>query len=143
MFKVLIGSYSSAPPLDFAWMVPPVLEPQILVIMKQDLFFHKYAEDKEGNPLNSVICKTECISREKLSFNGKTAHCRTQGTAQFCLLIITDDDGATVNPRQYGFKPDQVLSGIRDSGSPVLDQDTGEPTGLNWAEPYIKTQSED
>lgn len=124
-------------------MVPPVLETQILVIMKQDLFFHKYAEDKDHNDLNSVICKTECISREKLSFNDKPGHCRTQGTAQFCLLIITDEDGKTVNPRQYGFKPNQVLSGIRDSGSPVLDQDTGEPTGLNWAEPYIKTQSED
>tara|TARA_R100000329_G_scaffold75490_1_gene65170 strand:- start:274 stop:603 length:330 start_codon:yes stop_codon:yes gene_type:complete len=108
----------------------------------QDLFFHKYAEDSEGNPLNSVICKTECIERKKLSFNGKTASVRTQGTAQFCLLIITDENGETVDPRQYGFKPNQVLEGICDSGAPVLDQKTGEPTGLNWAEPYVKTQSE-
>ncbi len=108
----------------------------------KDLYFHKYAADSEGNPLNSVICKTECIERKALSFNGKTGHTRTQGSATFCLLIITDENGETVDPRQYGFKPNQVLEGICDSGAPVLDQKTGEPTGLNWAEPYVKTQSE-
>ena len=109
----------------------------------QDLFFHKFAEDRDGTPLNSVICKTECIERHSMSFNGKAATVRTQGTAQFCLLIITDEDGNTVDPRPYGFKPNQVLVGIRDSGQPVLDQDTGEPTGLNWAEPYVKDSVED
>jgi hypothetical protein len=109
----------------------------------KDLFFHKYAADRDGNPLNSVICKTECIERHTMSFNGKTAAVRTQGTAQFCLLIITDEDGQTVDPRQFSFKPNQVLEGICDSGSPVLDQDSGEPTGLNWAEPYVKDSVED
>ena len=78
-----------------------------------------------------------------MSFNGMTGHSRTQGSAQFCLLIITDEDGTTVDPRVYKFKPDQVLNGICDSGSPVLDQDSGEPTGLNWAEPYVKDSVED
>ena len=110
--------------------------------MSKNLFFHKYAEDKEGNPLNSVICKTECIERKELSFNGKTGHTRTQGSAIFCLLIITDENGDTINPRQYGFKPNQEMPGIRDSGAPVLNQDTDEPTGLNWAEPYLESQSE-
>ena len=109
----------------------------------KDLFFHKYAEDREGNPLNSVICKTECIKRNEVSFNGKQGFSRTQGTSQFCLLIITDENGTTVDPRQYEFIQDQVLEGICDSGAPVLDQETGEPTGLTWAEPYIKTQSEE
>tara|TARA_R100000656_G_scaffold3431_1_gene5143 strand:+ start:143 stop:475 length:333 start_codon:yes stop_codon:yes gene_type:complete len=109
----------------------------------KDLFFHKYATDKDQNDLNSVICKTECIKRHKTSFNGKEGFSRTQGTAQFCLLIITDEDGNTVNPRQFEFEPDQVLEGICNSGAPVLDQDSGEPTGLTWAEPYVKVQSEE
>ena len=110
--------------------------------MNKPLYFHKYAEDKEGNPLNSVICKTELIERKELSFNGKTGHSRTQGTAQFCLLIITDENGETVNPRMYGFKPNQLMPGVIDSGAPVLDQKTGQPIGLNWAEPNQEAQSE-
>ena len=106
------------------------------------LYFHKYAEDKEGNPLNSVICKTECISREKLSFNGLAGHTRTPGDAQFCLLIITDEDGKTVNPRQYKFEKDQILPGIVDSGVPVINRDTQEESGLTWARPASDTQSE-
>ncbi len=109
----------------------------------KDLFFHKYAVDSEGNNLNSVICKTECIERKELTLNGKTAHTRTQGNAQFCLLIITDANGNTIDPRMYEFKPNQVLEDICDSGQPVIDQKTGEPTGLNWAEPYVKVSVED
>jgi|TARA_E500000305_G_C4003907_1_gene228828 hypothetical protein len=101
----------------------------------QDLFFHKYAEDKEGNALNSVICKTTCIAREKLSFNGMAGHTRTPGNAQFCLLIITDATGKAVDPRQYKFEKDQPIPGIVDSGKPVLDMKTGEPSGLTWAMP--------
>jgi len=106
------------------------------------LFFHKYAVDKDGNNLKSIICKTECLSREKLSFNGMTGHTRTPGTAQFCLLIITDENGNTVEPRQYKFEKDQLIPGIIDSGKPVIDQSSGEETGLTWAMPVIKEQSE-
>ena len=96
-----------------------------------NLFFHKYAVDAQGNPLNSVICKTSA-SRTKKMINGQEAWVRNQ--AQFCLLIITDEDGNTVDPRDYEFQADQELEGVVDSGSPVLDRDTKEPTGLNWAE---------
>ena len=102
----------------------------------KDLYFHKYAADKEGKPLNSVICKTALIERQSISFNGKTGHTRTSGDAQFCLLIITDANGKSIDPRQFEFKPNQVLKGICDSGKPVIDQVTKEPTGINWAEPY-------
>ena len=108
----------------------------------KDLFFHKYATDKDGNALNSVICKTECISRQTMSFNGKPGFTRTAGNAGFCLLIITDQDGKAIDPRKYEFKKDQVLKGICNSGKPVINQETGEDTGLTWAEPYVSTQSE-
>ena len=65
-----------------------------------NLFFHKYAVDAQGNPLNSVICKTSASRTKKMI----SAELR------------------------------QELEGVVDSGSPVLDRDTKEPTGLNWAE---------
>jgi len=99
--------------------------------MKNNLFFHKYANDASGNPLNSTIAKTSA-SRTKKTINGQEVWVRNQ--AQFCLLIITDEDGNTVDPRTLDFQPDQELEGVVDSGSPVLDRDTKEPTGLNWAE---------
>ena len=105
--------------------------------MKKYLFFHKYAADKEGNPLNSVICKTECIKRKELTFNGQAGMMRTQGSTSYCLLIITDELGATVDPRQFEFESDQELVGVVDSGAPVLNRDTGEPSGLTWAEPAV------
>ena len=98
---------------------------------KKNLFFHKYSEDANGNQLNSCIVKTTA-SRTKKMLNGKEAYVRNQ--SQFCLLIITDEDGNTVDPREYDFQKDQELVGVVDSGSPVLDRDTKEPTGLNWAE---------
>ena len=106
------------------------------------LYFHKYSENREGTALNSVICKTACIQREQVSFNGMAGHTRTTGDAKFCLLIITDENGVTVNPRQYKFEKDQPIPGIIDSGKPVLDMTTGEPAGLTWAMPIINNQSE-
>ena len=108
----------------------------------KDLYFHRYAKNKKGEPLNSVICKTECITRKPMAFNGKPGFSRTQGSAEFCLLIITDEDGNTVDPRQYEFEQNQILEGICNSGAPVIDQETGQETGLFWAEPYEKTQAE-
>lgn len=104
-----------------------------------DVLFHKVADDS-----NTIIVKTASIDKVKRTFNGKTATVRTQGNAQFGLLVIMDEaTGETVDPRTYGFKPNQALEGIRLSDSPVLDQETGEETGLMWAEPYNKVQSED
>ena len=104
-----------------------------------DVLFHKVAEDS-----NTIIVKTAAIDKVTRTFNGKTATVRTQGNAKFGLLVIMDEEtGETVDPRSYGFKPNQVLEGIRLSDSPVLDQESGEETGLFWAEPYDKQESED
>ena len=104
-----------------------------------DVLFHKVADDS-----NTIIVKTAAIERLKRTINGKTVTVRTQGNAQFGLLVIMDEvTGETVDPRSLGLKPNQVLQGIRLSDSPVLDQETGEETGLFWAEPYDKVQSED
>ena len=59
---------------------------------KKNLLFHKYSEDANGNPLNSCIVKTNA-TRTKKMINGKEAYVRNQ--SQFCLLIITDEDGNT------------------------------------------------
>lgn len=105
----------------------------------EDVLFHKVADDS-----NTIIVKTAAIEKVKRTFNGKTVTVRTQGNAQFGLLVIMDEStGETVDPRSLGLKPNQVLEGIRLSDSPVLDQETGEETGLKWAEPYDKVQSED
>ena len=125
------GSYGSAPHLDFAGGVPPTKF--IIMKEKQTLFFHKYSFDKEGKPLMSFICKTACIERNKIEFNGITGLMRSTESvdAHFVLCIITDSTGKAVDPRNFEFDKDQPVPGIMDSGKPVTAKD-GTVTSLTW-----------
>ena len=103
-----------------------------------DVFFHKIPEDS-----NTVIVKSAPIGKSEMTFNGKPGFTRTAASAKFGLLVICDEDGNTVDPRQYGFEFNQIIPGVRLSDSPVLDQETKEETGLYWAEPYDNSAEED
>ena len=96
------------------------------------LFFHKYSYDKNGDPLMSFICKTACIKREQVTFNGITGHMRTTDSvdAHFVLCVITGDNGKAIDPRTFKFEKDQPVPGIIDTGRPVTRN--GEESGLTW-----------
>ena len=96
------------------------------------LFFHKYSYDKDGNPLMSFICKTACIKRNTVKFNGITGKMRSPESvdAHFVLCVITGDDGKAIDPRKFKFTKDQPVPGIIDTGRPVTRN--GEASGLPW-----------
>ena len=95
--------------------------------MANTIFFHKIVN-------NTIIVKTAVLSLNKKELNGQTTYSRQQGQVTYGLLCLCDADGNTINPQTLGLKKDQELKGYRLTTNPVLDQETGEETGMFWAE---------
>ena len=97
--------------------------------MNKNVFFHKIVN-------NTIVVKSKPLSVKKTEINGQTVYTREQGQVTYGLLCLIDSNGKSIDPTSLGLKLNQEMKGICLSESPVLDQETQEPTVMFWSESY-------